>query len=164
MILYIIRHAWAEDRDDAKWPDDGQRPLSAEGRKRMARMAGELVRGPFAPTLIATSPLVRCVETAQIVAKELPDRPDVIELAQLAPGNDLEFLVGWTNEEAKRHDQIAWVGHAPDVDELAAALIGDGRAQIRFAKGAVAAIDFDGSVRPGGGELRWLVTAKVLRA
>jgi phosphohistidine phosphatase SixA len=52
--------------------------------------------------------------------------------------------------------------HAPDVGRLAAALIGQPEGQIRFAKGAVAAIRFDGPAIAGNGELQWLVTAKVL--
>jgi phosphohistidine phosphatase len=162
MILYIIRHAWAEDRSEARWPDDGLRPLTEAGHKRMARMADALARGSFAPTMIATSPLVRCLQTAETVAKQLPKGPTVVELNALAPGSDLESLIEWTEQEAKRHDEIAWVGHAPDVDQLAAILIGDSQAAIHFSKGAVAAIAFDGPPVIGGGELRWLVTAKVL--
>jgi hypothetical protein len=37
-----------------------------------------------------------------------------------------------------------------------------GETAIRFAKGAVACIAFDGEVVRGAGELQWLVTAKVL--
>ena len=45
---------------------------------------------------------------------------------------------------------------------MAAALIGQPDGLIRFAKGAIAAIRFDGPLVLGGGELQWLVTAKVL--
>jgi phosphohistidine phosphatase SixA len=54
------------------------------------------------------------------------------------------------------------VGHAPDVTYLTAALVGDSRAAIRFPKGSIAAIDFQDIPRIGQGELRWLVTAKLL--
>ena len=33
MNLYIIRHAWAAERDDGQWPDDDLRPLTAEGKR-----------------------------------------------------------------------------------------------------------------------------------
>src|SRR4030066_164180 len=48
---------------------------------------------------------------------------------------------------------VRWAGHSPDVDRFAATLIGDSSARIRFAKGAVAAIEFDDDVFAGGGEL-----------
>ena len=43
MDLYIIRHAWAAESDDSRWPDDGMRPLTAEGKERFARVAKKLV-------------------------------------------------------------------------------------------------------------------------
>ena len=66
----------------------------------------------------------------------------------------------WSNE--RQVETLAWVGHAPDVDDLAAALLGGGR--LEFAKGAVAAIEFDGQVAPGQGTLAWLATMSVLGA
>lgn len=162
MDLYIIRHAWAEQRDATRWPDDGQRPLTGAGCKRFAAMVGKLAERGVAPGVLATSPLVRCRQTAEILAEGLPSRPEVVELAALEPGSNLDALVAWTAARAKDHDQIGWVGHAPDVDRLCAALVGGDEAWIHFAKGAVAALRFDGPPEIGSGELRWLVTAKVL--
>ncbi len=163
MDLYIIRHAWAGHYGDPQWPDDSLRPLSDEGRQRFAQMVHKLVKRGFAPELIATSPMLRCVQTAELAAEGLSGNAEVVELDELMPGGDLETLLSWTTAQAHQHQQIAWVGHAPDVGRLAAELIGDPDRWIRFAKGAVAAIRFDGLPRIGHGELRWLVTAKVLR-
>ena len=135
MDLYIIRHAWAPDRDCSQWPDDDLRPLTDEGRKRFRKVAKELVRGGVAPQIVATSPLTRCVETAEIFAAAAADRPQIVRLDELRPGGSLERLAQWTAEQADKHDQIAWVGHAPDVNLLAAALIGQPDGRIRFAKG-----------------------------
>lgn len=160
-MLYIIRHAWAEERGEA-WPDDNQRPLTEEGRERFARMVKLLADRGFAPELIATSPLVRCRQTAQIVAKHVSGKPKVVERPELEPGSDLEGIVQWTCREADDREEVAWVGHAPDVNHMAAILVGDGTGMIHFAKGAVAAIRFDGPPTPHQGELCWLVTAKIL--
>ena len=162
MILYIIRHAWAGHYGDPAWPDDSQRPLTDEGRERFVRMVRKLAKREFAPQVIATSPLVRCRQTAEIVAEGLSSRPDVVPRDELVPDSDLEGLLRWTNRKAGAVEQLAWVGHAPDVGQLTAALVGGSRAWIRFAKGAVAAVRFPGRAALGEGELRWLVTAKVL--
>jgi phosphohistidine phosphatase len=162
MIVYIIRHAWAGHYGDPAWPNDFQRPLTDEGRARFARVVRELAQRDFAPEVIATSPLVRCRQTAEIVAEALPHRPDVVPRDELVPDSDLEGLLRWTNRKASSREQLAWVGHAPDVGQLTAALIGDSRGWIRFAKGAVAAVRFPGRAAVGEGELRWLVTAKLL--
>jgi phosphohistidine phosphatase len=162
MDLYIIRHAWAAERDSSQWPDDDLRPLTEEGKQRFAELVKKLVGRGMTPQVAATSPLVRCKQTAEILAAASPDGPKIVDLDGLRPGSDLEELLRWAAGQARRHERIAWVGHAPDVGRLAAALIGRPDGQIRFAKGAVAAIRFDGPPTLGGGELQWLVTAKLL--
>ena len=42
----------------------------------------------------------------------------------LMPGSDLEALAAWLAERAGKYERIAWVGHAPDVGRLTAAMIG----------------------------------------
>ena len=162
MDLYIIRHAWAGHYGDPEWPNDFERPLTEEGKVRFAKVVRKLVERGFAPEIIATSPLIRCRQTADLVAAGVPGDPPVVEREELEPGSDLEAMLHWTVEQAETHNQIAWVGHAPDVSHLTCDLIADGRVWIRFAKGATAAIRFDDVLHPGEGELRWLATAKLL--
>jgi len=160
MFVYIARHAWAGDRGDPRWPDDALRELMPEGIERYAHVLKALVDRGFAPERIATSPYARCRQTAEIIAKHVAGRPEIDELEALEPGSDVEALVDWTNAQGSR--QVCWVGHSPDVEGLAAALISEGAANVRFAKGAVAAIQFEDGATIGGGELYWLVTAKLL--
>ena len=160
MILYIIRHAWAGDPDETEYPDDGLRPLTADGRKRFKCVVKALADRGFAPAIVAASPLVRCRQTTDIVAENLDDPPQVVELEALAPGSNLQALVDWTS--SRNEDEIAWVGHAPDVSHLTAALVCQASGWLRFSKGAVAAIHFEDGFGPGKGELHWLVTAKIL--
>ena len=162
MLIYIIRHAYAYEHGDPRWPDDSQRPLEAEGASRFQQAVEQLAKRGFEPQVIATSPYVRCRQTADIVAGYTPGEPTVVELPSLTPGSDLDELIEWSL--AQRAESIAWVGHAPDVNHLAAALIGEGDANLRFSKGAVAAIRIHGQLAAGRGELQWLVTAKVLGA
>ncbi len=162
MILYVIRHAWAGHFGDPEWPDDRLRPLTEEGQTRFARMVEKLADRGFAPELIATSPLIRCRQTAEIVAEGVSAGAEVVLREELAPGSDLAGMLEWTSRAADGCEQVAWVGHAPDVGHLTAALIGKPPGWIRFAKGAVAAVRFPGQPAPYEGELRWLVTAKVL--
>ena len=42
MRLYIIRHAWAEEPGDARWPSDADRPLTADGKKRFKKVVETL--------------------------------------------------------------------------------------------------------------------------
>ena len=169
--LYIIRHAWAGDHDARRFPDDSLRPLTDEGRRRFRRLVKKVIKRGFAPALIATSPLVRCRQTAQIVADVLDsvrseERSGAlmpIDRPELAPGSDLAGIVAWTAAHAPAGSgDIAWVGHAPDVGDLTAALIGGQAAAIDFSKGAIAAIAFEGPIAISPGTLQWLATAKLL--
>jgi len=161
MKLYIVRHAWAGHFGDPEWPDDFQRPLTKQGSERFARVVEKLVERGFAPEVVATSPLVRCRQTAERIVEGMDSRPELVELDELRPGSDLDGLVRWTAEQSREHSAVAWVGHAPDVGRLTATLIGQG-GWIRLAKGGVAAIRFYDAPEAGGGELRWLVTAKMV--
>ena len=161
MFIYIVRHAWAYEHGDPRWPDDSQRPLEAEGAERFARVVQALAPRGFEPGVIATSPYVRCRQTADLMAVHAAKSPPVVEFDALKPGSDFEALAAWSNQQ-KTVESLAWVGHAPDVNWLAATLVGDGAAAIRFAKGAVAAIRVHGEVGAGCGELHWLATAKSL--
>jgi phosphohistidine phosphatase len=161
MKLYIVRHGLAGEHGDPRYPDDRLRPLTDEGRKRFSETTKRLVESGFEPGIVATSPLIRCLQTAEIIVDRVRGKPKLVEIAALEPGSDLDALVEWTAEQ--QTDEVAWVGHAPDVSDLAAGLLDDdATSRIRFAKGAVACIVFDGRIARGEGELQWLVTAKVL--
>jgi phosphohistidine phosphatase SixA len=124
-------------------------------------MIKKLVKRDFNPQAVATSAFVRARQTADIIAEVCPARPAVTELDGLAPGGRLEPLVEWSRRQAP--GDVAWVGHAPDIEELAAALVGGNHAQIGFEKGAVAAVRFSDQISAGAGELAWLATAQLLR-
>ena len=160
MLLYIVRHAWAKERDALKFPDDAPRPLTKQGRVRFGKVVEKLAERGVLPEVIATSPYVRCRRTAEILAEHVAGRPQVVDLQALTPDSDLEALIAWTRQQEKA--TVAWVGHAPDVSELTARLIGGEGSAIRFAKGAVAALEFAGEITVGQGELQWLLTAKML--
>ena len=162
MDLFIIRHAWAGHQDEDRWPDDRKRPLTEEGRERFRQVVEKIARRGFAPQIIATSPMVRCRQTAELAAEGVAGRPEIVELDELLPGGELDSLVAWTVRQSRQYHQVAWVGHAPDVSHLATEMTGGGDSWLRFAKGAIAAIRFDGLPHRGSGVLRWLITAKVL--
>lgn len=154
--LYIVRHAIAEDEG----PDgsDGSRRLTKKGRKRFSTMVRRLREAGMQVDAIATSPLVRARETAEILAAACGD-PPVHVVEALAPGADWRSLVEWTTRQDA--ERLAWVGHMPCVARLVALTIGDGSAAIRMQKGAIASIRLDdGPVQPG--ELEWLATDEIV--
>jgi phosphohistidine phosphatase len=159
--LYLIRHAVAEERGE-DWPDDHKRPLSEDGASRMRKAARGLDRLGVTLEVIVTSPLARTRQTAEIVAAALNPKPPVVAAESLAPGGTYQAIIAELEKQGKRR-QIGIVGHEPGIGEFAARLIG-ARHAIEFKKGAVCRIDVDALPPSGPGDLRWLLTPKILRS
>ena len=151
--LFIIRHAWAEDAGPGI--DDHTRRLTKKGRRRFEAFVRHLRDAVMDVDLVATSPLIRARETADILA-DVFRTPAPVVLDALAPAADWQALAEWTVEQDA--ERVAWVGHMPCVGRLVALSIGAGAAAIRMQKGAIASVRLDdGPGHPG--ELEWLATA-----
>jgi len=159
--LYLVRHGVAEERGDA-WPDDTKRPLTAEGMSRMRKAARGLARLGVGLDVVFTSPLVRARQTAEILAGELEPRPPLVTIDSLAPDASYAALAADLEKHARK-PRIGLVGHEPAIGELAARLIGS-RHSIEFKKGAICRIDVADLPPAGPGDLRWLLTPKILRS
>ena len=154
--LYIVRHAYAGHHGDPRFPDDSLRPLTPAGMRQFQKFVKKLAKRGFAPQAVATSPYVRCRQTAEIICERVDPQAELVELAALEPGSDLDALVEWSN--AQQATKLAWVGHAPDVDALAARLLSMPAHAIAFRKCAVAALEFDeDEVASGAAQLRYFV-------
>jgi phosphohistidine phosphatase len=158
--IYLIRHGIAEERGEA-WPDDTKRPLTAEGISKLRKCARGLKKVGVGFDIIVTSPLVRARQTAEVVAAELDPHPHITTAESLAPGGSVAAVMTDLEKHAKR-TRVALVGHEPGIGELAARLIGT-RHPIPFKKGAICRIDVEGLPPAGPGDLRWLLTPKIMR-
>lgn len=157
MIVCLLRHGVAEDASEATGFRDEPRALTDEGRARMITAARGIRHLDLPVEMTLTSPLTRCVQTAQIVADACgwPVRTDV----RLRPGLDADGLLDLLFEYPD-HSGVLVCGHQPDMSVVAADLIGGG--DLEFKKGALAVIDLP-SMRAGAGVLRGLSQPAVLR-
>ena len=158
--LYLVRHAIAAERGE-DWPDDDKRPLTARGVARFKESVSGLSRLGVVVDEIFTSPLIRAKQTAELLAAGLPGKPSVKVLDALSPGHTPGSVLAQLAKGARRR-RIALVGHEPGLGELAAHLIGAGRA-LPFKKGGVCRIDVESLTSRRAGALTWFVTPKVLR-
>src|SRR5262245_6900826 len=158
--LYLVRHAPAAERGP-EWPDDEARPLTPDGASKFRKAVAGLAALGVQIDLVLTSPLVRCRQTAEILADGLPGRPRVEVLDALAPGGGHSAVIAETARVAKR-PRLALVGHEPDIGHLASKLLGI-RRPLEFRKGAVCRIDVDGLPPGGPGHLSWFATSRMLR-
>jgi phosphohistidine phosphatase len=158
--LYLVRHAIAAERGD-DWPDDDKRPLTERGIARFQEAVNGLTELDVELDEIFTSPLVRAKQTADLLAAGVKGKPSVKLLDVLAPGHSPASVMAQLARVAKRR-RIALVGHEPGLGELAAHLIGAGRA-LPFKKGGICRIDVESLMTRRAGALAWFVTPKVLR-
>jgi phosphohistidine phosphatase len=162
MDLYFVRHAAAYGRDPDRWPDDSRRPLTPEGEEEFRLAARGLARIASRADAILSSPYQRAWQTAQILSEldswPAPEPSPVLE-PTLPPQKAALALEDYAGT-------VAVVGHRPCLHELAAYLLtGEAHGvEITIKKGGVACIRFDGTLEPGAGELRWLLTPKALRS
>jgi phosphohistidine phosphatase len=161
MKLLIIRHAIAAEREDFSGPNDDLRPLTDEGREKMKRnVAGLRVLLPQIDTL-ATSPLLRAQQTAEIVAHAYAiDKTAVTDA--LVPEEPYAKLERWLAKHAEER-VVAVVGHEPHLSGLATWLVtGANESGIALKKGGACLIDFARRAKSGEGTLEWLLTPRIL--
>jgi phosphohistidine phosphatase len=158
MDVYLIRHAEAVERETTDMSDE-DRPLTDAGRAQADRLATTLpARGALIQRLFI-SPTVRTRQTAEpLVAAWRLAGDDVVEADELAPEGKPRRVAKRVNKQPAT--VIGLVGHRPELNELAAWLIGDKLAQIAIDKGGVALIRLpDDELERGAGELIWLLPA-----
>jgi phosphohistidine phosphatase len=156
--LCLVRHGIAAERG-AAWPDDGLRPLTPDGIRKMDGAARGLAKLVSADVIL-TSPLVRARQTAEIVARAMPgSRVRVCDA--LATGEHERLLAA---AEAGGESVVA-VGHEPHISmALSWLLCGDEMAAwFDVKKGSAALVRFDRPPAPGEGTLEWLLPPRVLR-
>jgi len=159
--LYLVRHAIAA-QPGKDWPDDSKRPLTPKGIARMRKAVQGLRALDVRIDLVLSSPLVRAMQTAEILVHGLKPAPPLNVLAALAPGVAPPQLAH-ALEHFRKASCLALVGHEPGIGEVAAWLTG-ARAPLPFKKGGICRIDVSALPPTGNGQLIWMATPRMLRA
>jgi phosphohistidine phosphatase len=159
MILYILRHAIAEERDENTYPDDSLRPLSAKGKKKMARIAEHLKDMGVQIDLILSSPYVRAHDTARIVLEAFDLKKKQLAFSDhLTPSGFAKDLIAEINEKYP-FDNLMLVGHEPYLSDLIAVLVsGDPSMSITVKKGGLCRLSIDKLAYEKCATLEWLLT------
>ena len=141
MIVVLMRHAHAIEGSAAL--ADADRWLSGKGRKVARKVSAWLAKPKRRPRAIWTSPLVRSVQTAEILAGacELVDTVSVAP--ELSPGRDPGDLLRILSAH-EGPSPIALVGHEPSLSLIATSLLSD-PSWGGFRKGGVLAVEWSGS-------------------
>jgi len=164
MRILIIRHGVAEERESfaRSTQDDALRPLTRQGRKKMNKAARGLARLVPSVDVIASSPLVRAVQTAEIVADAF-DGARLVQIAALSPRKPPAQLLEWLQAHPPEAT-VALVGHEPHLSTfLCWLLTGLQESFVVFKKGAAAMIESNDPVTAGRAKLSWFLKPSQLR-
>jgi phosphohistidine phosphatase len=116
-MLFLIRHA-KSSWDDAAQPDK-DRPLNDRGRRDAPKIGERLAKRDLKPDLILSSPAVRALKTAEIIARKLDyRRKDIVVDDRLyaVEANDLLEVIRTLGDRLK---SVMIFGHNPALVELA---------------------------------------------
>jgi len=166
MLLYLIRHAEAEDLGGTI-TRDFDRPLTAKGRTQCESLAQCFARKGIIVDTVAASPLVRAHQTAtELLSLWSPGtRPvtcDELAIGNLKPGKLttrlMELPAAGARLPSRAEKSVAAVGHMPDLATHLEWLLGAAPGTIHFAKAGAACVRIDGQPDRGCGMLQWLIT------
>ncbi len=153
MRIYFVRHGIAEDLSTS----DFARELTNRGRVRLANAAKVIKQLGLRPSVIFTSPRLRSLQTAEIIAAELKIDVTVSEAVNF--GFILSDVQSLTRDMTY-DDEVMFVGHNPDLSELVNEMTGS---DVAMKKGGLARVDvYDREAAQG--ELVWLIAPKLFDA
>lgn len=127
---------------------DAHRYLTAAGRQQARDLAALLVDSGLEVGAMVTSPLVRAVQTAELLATGLEFRGPVVAMPKMAPvavsDDTVELLISAADQLPPSQVVLA-IGHEPSVSVMAGRLAGSERVP-SFSTAEACYID-DGAIR-----------------
>ena len=162
MKIYLMRHGVARELDDTHFEVDSQRPLTANGRDTVNRIARALKKLDVSPDLILSSPYVRAEQTAAVLAKEFDIQKHVILSELLIPEGKAEAITGAIVEKYMT-DELFIVSHEPCLSLLVSFLATSNfNLAVNLRKGGVCCLSVgDFHIEPRA-SIEWLLTPKIL--
>jgi phosphohistidine phosphatase len=119
-ILYLMRHA--KSSWDFGGLSDKERPLNHRGRCDAPQMGQALAERSIQLNLLVSSPAVRALSTAALVAKEMNYPPERIQVLDGIYEASLDRLVDIIQELPDEAESVLLVGHNPTITDTANAL------------------------------------------
>ncbi len=157
--VLLIRHATAETLPSQP---DKSRALTETGKADMQQYVGTVKNFVDKIDCLASSPLLRAVQTADIVHQTYSMATRNI-LPSLADGQ-LATILTYLQENAGKYKTIALVGHEPSLGELSTWLLtAQAGNWMPLKKGGMCLLNFNTAIEAGHATISWLLTPKIMR-
>ena len=159
--LFIARHGEA-GRSLPNAQKDTERPLTADGRREAETIGAFVENIGIRFDEVISSPLRRSKETAEAVIKHQKKKLKLQLWEELKPEGEREAMLA--RLAAIGHDsKVLLVGHEPYLSALIADMIGSSSGAVILKKGGVARVRVTTFSPQTKGELRWLLSPRVLK-
>jgi phosphohistidine phosphatase len=121
--LFLVRHA-KSSKDDPTLADR-DRPLADRGLREAPEMGKRLARRDVKPDLLVSSPALRALTTAQLIANEIGYEPTRIVVDDRLYASAVDDLLAVIRTFDKKFDRVMLFGHNPEFADLAHRLSGE---------------------------------------
>jgi phosphohistidine phosphatase len=161
MLLYLIRHGIAMDREDHNCPPDTERPLTPRGMKKSHAAALGLLAMKVKPDAVLTSPWLRAVQTAEIFCEVVGFSSKKIIRSDALKGNSnpVELFRELSKLKAK---EVICVGHEPHLHHVIGQVLRTSARITELKKAGVACLELE-RISPPQGQLLALYPPSTLR-
>ncbi|MEE8359821.1 MAG: phosphohistidine phosphatase SixA [Candidatus Omnitrophota bacterium] len=159
MKLYFLRHAEAIEKIPGM--EDKDRPLTSFGAATMSNLAKFLKGDSSGLDTVLTSPLLRAIQTADIVANTFGCKDRVSASENLLVGTPPEVLLDEL-KSYKSSKSILLVGHQPHIGIVISFLTGVKESDMNISKGSCALVEIE-DLKTGSGRLVWIKDAQDLK-
>ena len=164
--LYLLRHASAGTRRTNP-KVDVKRPLDKEGKQQCFQLAFVLNALKLNFDLIVSSPLKRCLQTAQLIGTETGYEAKILHADALRPDGEFAQFQRLVHE-CRSYESVLMVGHNPTLTYFLGQMIGaagtevgpSATAHVRLRKGSMARVTLD----RGPALLQWMLEPRIVRA
>ena len=136
--LFLVRHA-KSSRDDPSLPDR-DRPRDDRGKQDAPKMGKRLAKRDVKPDLLVSSPALRALTTAQLIAEEVGYKRKDIVVDDRLYASSPDDLLAVIRTLDKKLDRVMLFGHNPEFTDLAHRLSSE---IIDMPTSAVAEFNFD---------------------
>ena len=152
MNIYVLRHGKAAP-PSRRVPSDHSRPLTGLGRRELAATGRALRRMKIRPDTLASSPLLRAVQTAETISKYVEADMEIWDdlKPETSPAHTMEAI------RSTGVDSVMVVGHEPHLTGLISCMTSDRPVNISLKKGGLACVRIPVL---GRGALRYILTPK----
>ena len=115
--LFLVRHA-KSSRDDPSLPDR-DRPLDDRGKQDGPKMGKRLAKRDVKPDLLLSSPALRALTTAQLIAEEIGYEPNDIVVDDRLYASGADDLLAVIRALDRKLNRVMLFGHNPEFTDLA---------------------------------------------